>query len=206
MNASTKRLNWPALGLLLVIAGLLVVQARAFNAMQSLQPAVIATVDLEQVFSGLGEYVEANDRLQVLGNELDAERERRREQITMLEEERELYAPGSEKQQETDERIALKSYQLQAYIEWAGRKLEAEKAHVLRELYGRVRDAIDDMARENGYDVVFVDDTVVDIQRTGSEQETMRQISARRMLYTNETIDVTQAVIDRMNQQLEGQQ
>jgi Skp family chaperone for outer membrane proteins len=204
MNVRTKRINWPAFGLLLVIAGLLVVQARAFNAMQSLPPAVVATVDLEKVFAGLSEYVNANDRLQELGNELDAKRERLREEIATLEEERELYAPGSEKQQETDAKIAFKSYQLQAYVEWAARKLEAEKARVLRDLYSRVKDAISQMADENGYDVVFVDDTVVAIQQTNSEQETMRQISARRMLYTAEAIDVTQAVIDRMNQRLDG--
>jgi Skp family chaperone for outer membrane proteins len=203
MNPYPKHINWLAAALLVVMASLVVVQARAFNTMQQLPPAVIATVNLEEVFSGLSEYVDANDRLQALGDNLDAERERRRDQITMLEEERELYAPGSEKQQETDETIALRSYQLQAYIEWAGRKLEIEKARVLRELYENIKVAISEMADENGYDVVFVDDTVVEIQRTGTEQETMRQISARRMLYTNNAIDITQAVIDRMNTRLD---
>ena len=55
------------------------------------------------------------------------------------------------------------------------------------------------MAVESGYDIVFVDDSVVEMV-TGTEVEVRRQISARRMLYANPEIDLTEELVTRMNE------
>ena len=56
------------------------------------------------------------------------------------------------------------------------------------------------MSRANGYDIVLVDDTVAELPEDTTEAETMRQISARRMLYANPQVDISDELIVRMNQ------
>jgi hypothetical protein len=54
------------------------------------------------------------------------------------------------------------------------------------------------LAKEQKIDFVFIDDTVPGINPTNLEG-TMQQINGRRMLYSNPALDITDALIERMN-------
>ena len=87
----------------------------------------------------------------------------------------------------------------QAYNEFSLRKIDVEQSLMLRRIYRSIKEAARTMAEELGYDVLFVDDSVSAIVN-GTEKEVRRQISARRMLYTNPQIDLTDTLVARMNQ------
>ena len=201
MKAINRGIPWPVILLLALLAGLVAYQTQANRASSSAPPAVIATVNIERLFQNLDERSAADTRLTRLAEELDAESQRRREEMQQLNEELEIYAPGSKQHQEHNEQIALKGYQLQGFLDFAMRKLDAEKSKFFRRLYDRIKQAVAATAQENGYDVVFVDDSVVDLPRTATEEEMKRQISARRMLYTNAQIDITDELVERMNRE-----
>ena len=59
---------------------------------------------------------------------------------------------------------------------------------------------------EQSYDFVIVDDSVVRLPTDVSEAETMRQISARRLLYTDPRVDITRDVIEWMNRDFAAQE
>jgi Skp family chaperone for outer membrane proteins len=120
--------------------------------------------------------------------------------IELLRQDLDLYAPGSKQYEETAQTIARRTFKLQAYLDFAVRKLDAEKAKTLRSIYDRIKGVAEEMALEGGYDLVVVDDSIVDLPAELTETETMRQISARRLLYTNSSIEVTEALIERMNE------
>ena len=67
----------------------------------------------------------------------------------------------------------------------------ALESRTLHGLYVKIRNAVRDISGSGGYDIVFVDDTVVRLPTDVSEAEMWRQISARRMLHTNPRIDIT---------------
>jgi hypothetical protein len=54
------------------------------------------------------------------------------------------------------------------------------------------------MATSNGYDLVLVNDSLAEIP-PGTEEELNRQISARRILFANPRIDLTDELIAYMN-------
>jgi Skp family chaperone for outer membrane proteins len=201
MKRINRLTNWPAVLLLAVLVAVVAYQTQANRATALAPPTVIATVNIEKLFQNLDERGEADTRLTALAEELDAESQRRREEIRLLDEDLALYATGSKQYQETSEQIALKGYQLQGFLDFAVRKLDAEKSKVFRRLYDRIKEGVAAMAEEDGYDVVFVDDSVVDLPRAATEDEMKRQISARRMLYATEHVDITDALIARMNRQ-----
>lgn len=194
-----NHVNWPAALLLVLLAGWVGYATRANRPVAPAQPAVIATVDLEAVFRGLNERGDADVYLKGLAEQLEADGQRRRDEIELLGQDLELYSPASKQYQDVQQQLAEKGFQLQAYLDFAGRKIDAAKSRTLRRIYDGIKEAIREIAREHGYDVVFVDDSVVTLPTDTGEAETMRQISARRMLYTNAEIDITQDVIARMN-------
>ncbi|MDY7108806.1 MAG: OmpH family outer membrane protein [Planctomycetota bacterium] len=201
MKAMHRRINWPAALLLALLAGFVAYQTQAHRASASAPPAVVATVNIERLFQNLDERSAADTRLTALAEELDAETQRRQEEIERLNEELEIYAPGSQQHRELNEQIALKGYQLQAFLDFAMRKLDNEKSKFFRGLYDRIKQAVAATASENGYDVVFVDDSIVDLPRSATEEEMKRQISARRMLFATNQIDITDQLVERMNRE-----
>ena len=57
------------------------------------------------------------------------------------------------------------------------------------------------LAVEMGYDIIFVDDTVTPIPSNLPEAQVRRHIASRRMLYTSAEIDLTETLVQRMNQE-----
>jgi Skp family chaperone for outer membrane proteins len=194
-----NRINWPVLVLLTVIAGMVGYGTYAQKSPAPAAPCVVATVDIEAIFRGLTERSAADATLTQLAEELDAKGLRDREQIDLLRQDLDLYSPDSKQYQETATRVAQMGYRLQAYREFAVRKLEVEKTRTLRALYAKIKASIGELSRKQGYDIVFVNDTVVELPTDVTEAETWRQISARRMLYTDPQLDITQQVLEYMN-------
>ena len=197
MNAR-RPLNGTVTLFALIVVGLLAYQSTATRPVPA-RPTTIATVNLENVFNGLNARAEADAGLERLAEELKQQADELAREIDALKEDLELYPKNSDNYQTTLESFTLKSLEYQAFVEFSRRKIEVEKALTLKRIYRSIKTAARTLSEENGWDVVFVDDSVAEMQ-AGTEAEANRQISARRMLYTNPEIDITQALIDYMNQ------
>lgn len=194
-----KRINLPAAVLLAVIVGMVAYTTRANRNAAQAPPTAAATVNIETVFESVNQRSDADSELKALAEKLDEEGDRRREEIDRLREDQDIFPPGSAQHDETRNAIARKSYELNAYLDFAMRKLEVEKARKLREIYRELKTAVRIIAEERGLDFVYLDETVADLPTDVSEVETWRQISARRMLYANPEVDITNEVISLMN-------
>lgn len=200
MNVRKTNINWSTVALIALVAGV-VGHATNANRAAPTSPSVVAVLDLEALFQGLDERGSADTQLMRIAEDLDARGTLRREEIELLSQDLELYSPGSPQYQETSREVARKGFELQAFLDFAMRKLDAEKARTLRRLYDRIKSTVETISKENGYDLVLVDDSIVSLPIEATEAETMRQISARRMLYGSPQINITQDVIARMNQE-----
>lgn len=204
MRQVNIRKNWPIFALMLAMVMLVGYQATAIRYLAQLKPAVVATVDLERIFNRLDEREQADTELMRMANELQKNIDAQVRRITVLEEDLEAFEQGSDKYQETLEKLSLLSLEYQADVEWSRQMIAFQRAVILRRIYSSIREFMDKEAKERGIDIVFVDDTVVELP-PGDEEETTRQISARRMLYTNPSIDITDEVIRRMNEEFSRQ-
>ena len=199
MQSLKMRISWPIVATLAVIAVVLAYQSWASPNMAPAGPAVVATVDLERAFNELDERAKAKADLQAMVDRLDARGQELRDRVKMLEADIETYAEGSDAQQKALEDYRLAAYELQGFLEYAKRKLDAEGARMIQVLYEEIKQAVEAMAEQNGYDIVFVDDSRAKLPGGVSEAEMTRQISARRMLYASPQLDVTDELITRMN-------
>jgi Skp family chaperone for outer membrane proteins len=181
-----------------LIAGLFVYQSQGMRPGLNVQPSVLVTVNLERVFDGLDERARADEKLATVAEQLQVQAEQKAAAIDEGKEELELLQAGSAAYQEALEELTRKTLDYQAFAEFSRRKIEVQKAQALKRIYADIKEAAGTMAQQNGYDVVFVDDSVA-AMGGGTEQEVNRQISGRRMLYVNPAIDATDVLIATMN-------
>lgn len=199
MNRLTRTtINVPLLVPVLLIAVLLLGYNAVANQQDTKRPAVVATVDLERLFENLNERAAEDARLQAMATNIEQEAEKRRNKIRGLDEELKIHPAGSEKAQQIQDELAMESIQYQAWIEFQRQSLEREKGLVMMKIYRSIKRSVQEMSEANGYDIVLLNDSLKDLQR-GPEQGVVQQISARRMLYTNPTLDITNALLARMN-------
>ncbi len=160
--------------------------------------AVVATIDLERVIDNLDAMAAANAELADAAELYQDRIEEKRETLELLQEEIDLLV-GPQR----DEKLAeaeVMADDLRVFTTFAEGKLEEQRVVALRRIYEDVREAAARLSRANGWDLVLVNDALVDVPPVGSQQELMRQISARRVIYGDSRIDVTDALIQTMNE------
>ncbi|MEM7227794.1 MAG: OmpH family outer membrane protein [Planctomycetota bacterium] len=164
------------------------------------EASVVATVDLVRVFEKLNEARAADDQLARKADELTERSKQMADELAMMEEDLALYTKGSAKYEEALEELAQKSLEYRSFIRFGEARLDLEKSGLLKDLYLSICTAVESFSEREGVDVVIVDDSVGEIQ-PGSEEDTMRQLAARRVLYSRDTVDITDDLIAMMNQQ-----
>jgi len=192
-------LNRPSTILLLAIVALVGYQSLANRAAPpTLSPAVVATVNLDQVFKGLNVKTKADNDLKVLATDLNDKALGKEKELKQLKADLDDHQPGSPAYQQIEQKAVLAAEQYKGFMDFCKAKIDIEQGRTLRRIYLDIKKAAQQMADSNGYDIVFVDDSQAELPTAGQE-ETNRQISARRMLYVSRRIDITDALVVEMN-------
>jgi Skp family chaperone for outer membrane proteins len=182
----------------LIVIGAVAWQTQASRKLAPASPAVLVSVDFERVFSSLEERVFEQSRAQEVINAITQSLEARRQHIESYEQEFELYESGSDKWEELMQEQQLEVLEYQAQVEYRNLKAAREESKGMRRVYQHIREAVATLAKENGWDYVVVNDAAVSLPE-GDNVDMGIQISNRRMLYANPTLDVTDVLIEYMN-------
>lgn len=185
---------------LFLLAGL----AGAGAAMNA-QPTAVAVVDMERVFDSLEEKTQLETALRSRQQELGQEEAERRQRIQQLSQDLEMLAPGTDayRQKETELREAAMGFRLWAEME--EQQLNIDRGVHLESLYRRTVDAIGEIADEMGYDLVLYREGPLDV-RGGDPNEIQTQIAIRKVLHASDEIDITDRVVQWMNNEYEARQ
>ena len=192
-----KQINIVSITAILVV-GALAWQSQAVKRQSAATPTVLVSVDIEGVFKALEERAHDQSNLQALVNDMNSDLESRRQQIQSIEEEFELYPPGSAKWEELMQDLLLATLEYDAQVKYTGRRAMREESKGMRRVYEHIREASAELSKENGWDYVFVNDAIVALP-LGDNIDMGAQISSRRMLFANSMYDVTDTLVEYMN-------
>jgi Skp family chaperone for outer membrane proteins len=201
MRSMNIRRNWPVLALAAAIVMLVGYQAAAIRTLAQLKPAVVATVDLEKAFNHLEKYQHLHRELETLENQFLKEFDAKRRRIRMLEQDLDDFEPGHDKHREAEEALVRLALEYDADVEWSERLLNFRKAQAIEGVFRSIREHMATVARQRGIDIVLVDDAGIDLEPSDVAEGAIRQIAARRLLYTSPAVDITDDVIRSMNQE-----
>ncbi len=195
---TSRRVSTLALAALILGTGLLLGYRSAAPA-----PAIVATIQFQTLLNGLDQRAEVEAELVRWQSELQAELDERREAIEAIEVEREAAVGEAEKIQ-LNEQMAMAGLALRHWTELKSRELQREHALRTEDLYIDIIKEVEKLAVLQGYDMVFLNDAStefnVDAQsRVPALLQVRQQISSRKLLYCNKSIDITGELVDRMN-------
>lgn len=207
MMRMKKLINVPAVTMTLLLGAALGYQAVAQRAVAPAAP-VIATVRLDRLFDGLQQRAEAKVEVARLDQQMNDEKTRREGQIAQLEADLED-AVAAATRKDVKDQIALQRLKLQFWYQEASTVVEVEKALQLQDMYKNIKEALAALAGAEGYDMVIINDESSDLpfdrdSRVSPQVQVLQQISNRKMLYLNPAIDITEDLIERMNNAFRG--
>lgn len=196
-----NRFGWIAAGCLVVVAVLVYQSGGA--AMLAGQPTVVVTVNLATVLEKLDQRTDAETNLRNMVEALRVEDDQRKAEITKLDNELRAMTESSQKQALQDQ-AALSALKYQAWARFSADKVDIERGLVLEDLYRSIKAAAAELASTARYDVLLVDDSQGELAtspdaRVSRESQIRQQIAGRRMLFASPAIDITDDLIERMN-------
>ncbi len=206
MNTKTDPIPHRALGMacVAIAIGLVSViswRAGASNATPSAvaAPSSVAIVDVEKALNQLTELADLNkklsERVKVRQKNLDD----LKSQIEDLNGKLELLADNDE---ENRRELRAKIYELTETANARAKVYQSliniEKGEIIRPLYLKLVDAINETAQRNGYDLVLFDDRTIKVPND-TDANVNVAIQQKRILYASDAIDITDQIISLMN-------
>jgi Skp family chaperone for outer membrane proteins len=206
LSASSRRaLVIAGVAVSFAVAGLAWTQPAAKTA----QPVRLAIVDLNRVLDGLTEAKDAAERVKAQGEEANKglkELSERRNKLS-----KDLDMMKQKQQKVSKEIIAVLSERMEVEAQGKARKataeqrLEFERGDNLRAIYLKIVDATEQIRAADGWDLVLRDDRATvppDATPEGlplTEREVSSIVTQRTILAAAKPVDITQQVIDLMN-------
>ena len=162
------------------------------------RPAVVATVNLEKVFNTINLQATREAQLKGMVERMKAREAELENAVKEVESELDSFEAGSKSAIDAQNRVQAAVGEFRAFVQFSRLKLEAEEAKFMRETYLAIREAAGRYAAENGIDLVLLDDSIPEFQ-SGTADRTVQQISNRRVLFANGSLDISDALIAFMN-------
>jgi Skp family chaperone for outer membrane proteins len=147
----------------------------------------VATVNLAEVFDRIDINTSWEVELNTLADTLNKEAASRQEAI-----------------QRIRDNAALMKLELDEWAKLKSMELDRERALMWRTMYRSIREQAVALANADGWNIVLVNDSLGELQisnevNVSREQQILTQILNRRMLFADESIDITAQIIVRIN-------
>jgi Skp family chaperone for outer membrane proteins len=166
-------------------------------------PTAVAMVNVEKVFDRLDESADWQIQIRQLASSVQEEGRARAADVERLRKELEPMAESPERQRLLDE-IALKQLRLEEWGRLKQLEIDRERSLMWQKMYRAVREEARRVAESEGYQLVLVDDSGVEIRTSREinaplEIQAQQQIASLRVLYATNAIDITEKVVVRIN-------
>ena len=161
-------------------------------------PSSIVTVviDLPKVLNGLNERTARNADLGVTVDELKKKKDDYQKELESLKKALDLIPPGPARVA-AQKALEEKKIRYKFELDLASNLAEGRQAEALRDLGNKIQAAAAKLAQLRGYHLVISSDASVTLE--GNGDDITRTISLRRVLYSDPQIEITDELVQFMN-------
>lgn len=160
-------------------------------------PAVVAVVNVQEVYDNLVEKLEIEaDRRNTL-DRINAERVKRSNDVKALQQELELIPVAEESaRKDVENDIIRKTAELQAFMYIQERRMNRDTGLRLQSVRDKMLKAIEKTAAANKIDLVLNEESAIQIPQANNQQQT---VNVQNVLYAADALEITKDVTTRMN-------
>ena len=165
-------------------------------------PTVVVTFDIEKVIDDLIERADAETKLRNLIMGIEETRKNKFDAVAKLEEE--LDATSDADRPVINEEIDLLKLEALSYDRFAAAEIDIERSLMYRDLYQKVQTSVADIAEQNGYDLLIINDInrailVNPKAKVSREFQVREQLDDKRIVFSSSQIDITEQIVSHMN-------
>ncbi len=169
------------------------------SAVRGASATAVATVDLAKLLDGLDERVALEQDLNRQIEKRQGELDQVADEIKKMNDDIALLKEDDPSRIEKIRDLRIKEVQAKAMRQFIQEQLSVEKGQMLAGLYQKAQSAVCDIAARDGWDLVLIDDSGLDLPEMATEQQMLQLILARRVLCASGAVDVTDEVKTLMN-------
>jgi outer membrane protein len=163
------------------------------HAQTAAKATAIAVVDVSKVFNDLSERSAIEADINSLRERIQKEDTQRKQELDALQADLRILSPNEEAFKQTVAKAEIKSLEYQAWKQYQQRKIDNETTNRIQDLYNKVLDAIERLAKKDGYDLVLFKDQTESLRGQNPQQITA-MIQIRKVLYSKTELDITDQI------------
>lgn len=177
------------------VTSLATVQASNMFAARTVTAGV---VNVAKVYNSLKERDEIDADLSSQRRAFQEEDDARQETLKALQDDLKILPPEGDAFDAKKRELEYKVIELQAWRQFKQRQLEQEAALQKERLYRQITSAIGDVARLDNYDMIFYKEADIDFSGANAKQLDAL-IALRKVLWAKDDLDITDRVVQKMN-------
>ena len=188
-----------AAAVLAAVLAVLMAQGLAQSPAPVAAPTRVAVCDVGAVFNGYLKRNDLNLQLEQRRKAANAEDKRRLEQINKVEKTLKQLKQGTPEYDKQAKKLQSLVIEARVWREFTEKAFRAEHRRMMETLYREILTAVAQVAKARNLDLVLYSEQVEITSKT--TPELYNKIAQRKCLYHKPSIDITQAVLDRLNRQ-----
>jgi len=162
----------------------------------------VAVLDVVRIFNECNQIKDLNEKMKQAGDEYAAEVRRRREKLDALQTELRAFRPGTADYETRRKEFVKLTIDANAWAKATEEDIERQKYDWTRIIYGRTIEVSGQIAKDMGFDVVLQTSEFKPLEMPEQDVQSLRRfIQQRAVIYNVADIDITDAVINRLNQE-----
>lgn len=164
-------------------------------------PTTVGLVNLEALMNNLTELKDRNAEVKIISDEMIAKRTKLAEEVKEIEAQLSTSVPAGNMQERVrmTAELAEKRQLLKIRSEGFSAQIDVINAQIIRELYGKVTKAIEEVAKREGYSLVLLDDRGIELSPQMSSDAVNQVILNKRILFADGSLDITDRIATVMN-------
>jgi Skp family chaperone for outer membrane proteins len=187
----------------LAAAGLVMVAAAA---LQTAKPTSVALVDLGRALNALDETQMQEEQFQEFQDEVMRHGMELRDRLETLDNELSVMSPDDPNYQAKQIEQFRTELQIRDEQKLAQALIAKQFVKLQVQMFDRLIEAAEEYAMQEGYDLVVADDSSIEITDDLPMAELRIALASRRVVYAADTVDITDAMINFMNNQFKANQ
>ena len=165
------------------------------------KPTAVATVDLNALLLNLDEQSAIKAAIIVMQEKMQRQEQEKKTELKALQEDLKISKQGTDSAKKLMEKLQMKAMEFEVWGKFAQQKLANEQVIRTKAIYKKLTETIAEVAKKNKCDVVLQKDGVKDFAklRVQNNQQLLNVIGGHKVLYAANTIDITDEVTQKMN-------
>ncbi|MDQ3440955.1 MAG: OmpH family outer membrane protein [Planctomycetota bacterium] len=160
----------------------------------------IATASAAKIFMGMKEKTDVRAKIEQQVKQLREEEQSRRQKVQDVQQQMELLKPDSPQYEEANKTFMAAAIEFKNWGEVSQAQAARHEKLLTKMLFDKITAAIAAIAKERGIDFVVAEQPPFAVERM-TPQDLQQAMVQRQVLYANASLDLTQDVIGRLDEQ-----